>query len=189
MTFEWETLLNSCLLKIYSKEKIVRKTRLLLAIFLLTCSLAAPVIAQNNAPIEIGKNLKVGMPLKEAISLLSIPAAVKVHRGTEPVTDSIAIEYAEQGLVVYFLNRGPAIEGIEALPSFKAKLSSGVKIGDKFPAIIEKYGIPQSLVMETARYPELGLYFHLKNDTLLSVKMFLKGSKLLDNRLADPTAK
>lgn len=172
--------------KLIQWEKTVRAAKLLAIVFLLSCS--TPVIAQNNAAIEIGKNLKVGMPLKEAISLLGIPASVKVGRGTEPAADSIVIEYLDQGIMVYALNKGTLIEGIEVLPTFKGLFSSGVKIGDKFPTIIEKYGTPQSLVMETARYPELGLYLHLKDDVLLSAKMFVKGSKLLDSRLANPTS-
>lgn len=156
----------------------------LITIFLLLCSWVTPAQAQNESVIEIGKNLKVGMPLKDTIALLGIPNSLRVIRGTDSNTDSVVIEYPEQGLVIYALSKGAMIEGIEVLPVFKGRFASGVKIGDKFPTLVEKYGAPQSLVMGTARYPDLSLYFNLKDDVILSAKVFMKGSKLLDSRLA-----
>lgn len=162
--------------------------KFLLPALLFLCYQTSPVLAEDKVSIEIGKNIKVGMPLKEVMALLGIPGFVKISRGTEPALDAIVIEYPDHGLVVFAMNKGTAIEGFEVLPGFKGLLPSGVKIGDKFPALVDKYGVPQSMLLDIARYPEQGLYLNLKDGTLLSAKMFIKGSKLLESRMADPTS-
>lgn len=162
--------------------------KFLLPALLLLCFQASPVLAEDKVSIEIGKNIKVGMPLKEVIALLGIPGFIKISRGTEPALDAIVIEYPDHGLVIFAMNKGSMIEGFEIHPGFKGLLPSGVKIGDKFPTLVDKYGVPQSMLLDIARYPEQGLYLNLKEGTLLSARMFTKGSKLLESRLTDPTS-
>lgn len=163
----------------------MKAVKLPVTIFFASCLLATSAFA-DSAVLVIGQNLKVGMPLKDAIALLGIPSSVKVNRGTEAALDSIAVERLDYGVVIHALSKGTTVEAIEILPTFKGHFSSGVKIGDKFSALVEKYGMPQSVGMEIARYPELGLYFLLKDEILLSAKTFVKGSKLLESRLANP---
>ncbi len=155
-------------------------------IFLISL-MAVPGWAQNKT-LVIGQNLKAGMELKSAISLLGIPQAIHVDRGVDSLTASIFIKYPQHGVVIHAMNGGGKVEGIEILPSFKGKFASGVKLGDRFPALVNKYGMPTFISNDVARYPNLGLYFQLNNEVLLSAKSFLKGSKLFKQRLSNPVA-
>ena len=66
----------------------------------------APAKAKKKKPegLVIGKNLKVGMPLANAIKLLGIPGSISVKRGTESKLDSVAIAYGNHGIVLHSLN-------------------------------------------------------------------------------------
>ena len=78
----------------------------------------APAKAKKKKPegLVIGKNLKVGMPMEEAIKLLGIPRSIKIKRGTGSKLDSISIEYANHGIVLHSLNGKNKIEVLEILP-------------------------------------------------------------------------
>ncbi len=93
----------------------------------------APARARKKKPkgLVIGKNLKVGMSLSEAIKLLGITGSIKIKRGTESKLDSISIEYANHGIVIHSLNGKRQIEALEILPTFKGSFAEGVKIGAK----------------------------------------------------------
>lgn len=131
----------------------------------------------------VGKNLKVGMNLDQAITLLGVPKKVEVKRGTEPSLDSISIEYAMHGVVIHALNGKQKVEAIELSPTFKGQFVNGIKMGDKVPTLIEKYGVPQSMSNSLARYPDKGLYFSLKKNVLVSTWIFGKNSKILSHQL------
>lgn len=131
----------------------------------------------------VGKNLKVGMTLDKAITLLGVPKKANVKRGTEPSLDSISLEYAKHGVVIHTLNGKQKVEAIELLPAFKGQFANGIKMGDKVPTLIEKNGVPQSMSDNLARYPDKGLYFSLKNNVLVSSWIFVKNSKILSHQL------
>ena len=133
--------------------------------------------------LVVGKNLKVGMTLDKAITLLGIPIKITVKRGTEPILDSIAIKYASHGVVIHTLNGKQKVEAIELLPTFKGQFANGIKMGNKVPKLIEKYGVPQSMSDSLARYPDKGMYFSLKKNMLASTWIFLKNSKILSHQL------
>ncbi len=140
----------------------------------------------NKKKIEgfvVGKNLKVGMVLNQAITLLGVPKKVKVKRGTEPNLDSISMEYAMHGVVIHALSGQQKVEAIELLPTFKGQFANGIKMGDKVPTLIEKYGVPQTMSDSIARYPDKGLYFSLKKNVLVSTWIFVKNSKILSHQL------
>ena len=145
--------------------------------------LASPSLAEEDISLVIGKNLKVGMPLNEVIALLGIPSTLTVERGTEPLMDSVFIKYPRHGVVVYTMNKKTTVEQIEVLPSFKGTFAEGVKIGANFNDLIEKYGMPESLNAQVARYPQQGLYFMMEREVLVSAKVFTKNSKILDYQL------
>ena len=90
----------------------------------------APAKAKKKKPegLVIGKNLKVGMPLKDAIKLLGIPGSIDIQRGTESKLDSISIEYANHGIVLHSLNGKRKIEVLEILPQFKGRFAEGIKL-------------------------------------------------------------
>ena len=93
----------------------------------------------------VGKNLKVGMTLDQAITLLGVPKKINVKGGTGPSLDITSIEYAAHGVMIHTLSGKPNVEAIELFPTFKGQFANGIKMGDKFPILIEKYGVPQSL--------------------------------------------
>jgi hypothetical protein len=133
--------------------------------------------------LVVGKNLKVGMNLDKAINLLGVPIKITVKRGTEPSLDSIAIKYVTHGVVIHTLNGKKKVEAIELLPTFKGQFANGIKMGNKIPKLIEKYGVPQSMNDSLARYPDKGMYFSLKKNMLASTWIFLKNSKILSHQL------
>ena len=140
----------------------------------------------ENKKIEslvVGKNLKVGMTLDKAITLLGVPIKITVKRGTEPSLDSIAIKYVSHGVVIHTLNGKKKVEAIELLPTFKGQFANGIKMGNKVPKLIEKYGVPQSMSDSLARYPDKGIYFSMKKNMLVSTWIFLKNSKILSHQL------
>jgi hypothetical protein len=146
---------------------------------------AVPAKAEEKKPegLIIGKNLNVGMPLQEAIKLLGIPGSISVKRGTESKLDSTAIVYANHGIVLHSLSGKKKVEALEILPQFKGSFAAGVKIGVKFASLIEKYGVPQSMNANLAKYPEKGLYFSLKENVLVAAHVFAKNSKILSHQL------
>ncbi len=156
---------------------------------LLVGSLAAPALAVKKAadkkagPLVIGKELKVGMSLEEVIRLLGLPKAIIVNRGTEPILDSIAIEYPDKGLVIHALTNKKKVEGIELLPNFKGKLESGLGLKSSFQDLVNKYGKPAVLSATDVRYPDKGLFFFIKDEEVVSAKVFDKKTKLLDYKL------
>ena len=131
----------------------------------------------------VGKNIKVGMTLDKAIALLGIPKNINVKRGTEPSLDSSSIKYVTHGVVIHTLNGKKKVEAIELLPNFKGQFANGLKMGDKVPTLIKKYGVPQSMSASLARYPNKGLYFSLKENVLVSTWIFVKNSKILSHQL------
>ena len=145
----------------------------------------APAKAKKKKPegLVIDKNLKVGMPMEEAIKLLGIPRSIKIKRGTESKLDSISIEYVNHGIVLHSLNGKKKLEVLEILPQFKGRFAEGIKLGEKFTALIEKYGVPLSMNASLAKYPEKGMYFSLKENVLIAAHVFAKNSKILSHQL------
>ncbi len=145
----------------------------------------APVRVAEEKPegLIIGKNLKVGMPLEGAIKLLGIPGSMNIKRGTESKLDSIAIGYQNHGVVLHVLNGKNKVEALEILPQFQGSFVEGVKIGENFTALIDKYGVPQSMNASLAKYPEKGMYFSLKENILVAAYIFVKNSKILSHQL------
>jgi len=142
-----------------------------------------PPNKNKKEKIVIGKTLKTGMSLESALSILGIPQSIRINRGTEPQMDSISVEYLNHGLRVHALTQNSTIEELEVLPEFKGKFIEGAKIGSNFLELIENFGIPESKDSFIAKYPHRGMYVFLKNDTMISVKLFAKNSKLLDHKL------
>ncbi len=145
----------------------------------------APVQAAEKKPegLIIGKNLKVGMPLEGAIKLLGIPSSMNIKRGTESKLDSIAIDYQNHGIILHVLNGKRQVEALEILPQFQGSFVEGVKMGENFTALIDKYGVPQSMNASLAKYPKKGMYFSLKENIVIAAYIFVKNSKLLSHQL------
>ncbi len=157
----------------------------MLGVLILAGLVLSPVTARS-AELVIGKNLTPGMPLNEAIKVLGIPDSVTVVRGPDENLDSIEINYSAHGLKIRALSKGTKVEAIELSPQFKGKFANGLKLGDKFPKIVQLYGVPKTLTSQVVRYPDKGLYFQLSQDTLLLAKVFMKGTQLMQHKLMNP---
>ncbi len=173
----------SCPRKIfYLKEKLVKAMKSFVGAIMI-CLMASSAMADEKATLVIGENLKVGMPVSQVIALMGIPDKFTVNRGTEPLTDSVVIEYLAQGVVVHTVNKSTLVDEIEILPTFRGSFAKGVKIGAKFNDLVANYGVPKSMNAQIARYPEQGMFFQLEKETLVSAKVFRKNSKILDLQL------
>lgn len=93
----------------------------------------------------VSENLKFGMTLDQAITLLGVPKKINVKRGTGPSLDITSIEYAAHGVMIHTLSGKPNVKAIELFRTFKGQFANGIKMEDKVPTLIEKYGVPQSL--------------------------------------------
>ncbi|GJL78979.1 MAG: hypothetical protein NPINA01_19680 [Nitrospinaceae bacterium] len=152
---------------------------------LLVFFLVGQASAGENKNLVIGKNLKVGMSVEQVIALLGIPNKFLVNRGTEPLTDTVVIEYPQHGVVIYIMSKKNSVDAVEVLPSFKGSFAEGIQIGAKFNDLIAKYGVPKSMNAQIARYPERGMFFQLEKEALVSAKIFTKNSQILDRQLID----
>ncbi len=152
-------------------------------VVLVVCFLANSAVAGEKGALVIGENLKVGMPVNQVIALMGIPSNFTVNRGTEPLTDSVVMEYLDQGIVIHAVNKSTTVDEIEVLPSFKGSFVKGVKIGAKFNDLVAKYGVPKTMNAQIARYPDQGMFFQLEKESLVSAKVFMKNSKILDLQL------
>ncbi|MFQ5671839.1 MAG: hypothetical protein ACE5G9_02000 [Nitrospinales bacterium] len=153
-----------------------------LALFV-ACS-AIPAGAENENELVVGENLKVGMPLTDAFKLLGLPKRIQVRRGTDRLSDGIAIAYVDHGVVIHAVNKGSVVEGIEVSLRFAGRFAAGIKIGDSFKTMIEKYGVPESFKSGVARYPKRHLIFVLNQEKIVSAKVFAKDTPLLAGRIA-----
>lgn len=160
----------------------MKAIKMLVTVFIV-CFLAGPVMADAKEPLVVGKNLKVGMSIDGMIALLGVPDKFIVGRGTEPLRDTVAIEYSNHGVVIYAMNKKATVDQIEVLPSFKGSFAEGVKIGTTFNDLVKKYGIPKSMNAQVAHYPEQGIFFQLEKEALISARIFTRNSRILDRRL------
>lgn len=156
-----------------------------LFIVIMVFGLATPALAQE---LVIGKkgNLSAGMPLRDAFKTMGYPDAFIVKRGPSSTFDHIEMPYASLGIVIRAMSKGQVVEAIEIQPTFQGKFDTGFKRGDPFTELVKKYGTPQSLSSEIARYPSKGMYFLMSNGNLLSAKVFAKGTKLLEHKMVRP---
>ncbi len=140
----------------------------------------------GTAELVFGGNLMPGMSFKEALQLLGVPDRIRGNRGLEPATDSVEINFPYYGVTLRALSDGQTVEAIELAATFKGMFKSGIKIGDPFPTLVEKYGVPTTYTAQVARYPDRGLYFLISDNNVLSAKTFTKGTKLIEAQLMNP---
>lgn len=157
--------------------------KLIFLILVVVC-FAVAAAAENETELVVGENLKVGMPLTDAFKRLGLPKSVQVRRGTDSESDGIAVEYPKLGVVIHALSAGTTVEGIEVNRKFVGRFAAGVRVGDDFKTMIEKYGVPESFESGVARYPERHLIFVLNREKIVSAKVFAKDTHLLAARLA-----
>ncbi|MGV7220434.1 MAG: hypothetical protein ACQ9MH_02765 [Nitrospinales bacterium] len=154
-------------------------------VVIMILGLATPAMAQQ---LVIGGkgNLNTGMQLKDAFKTMGYPDAFIVKRGPSSNFDHIEMPYATLGVVIRAMSNGKIIEAIDIKPSFKGSFDTGVKLGDPFTTLVAKYGTPESLSSQIARYPVKGMYFLMSNSNLLSAKLFSQNTKLLEHKMVKP---
>lgn len=155
-------------------------------VVIMVLGLVTPALAQELGIAGIKGNLKPGMPLKAALNSLGYPDSFIVKRGPSATTDHIEMGYASLGIILRAMSKGKIVEAIEVQPTFKGTFDKQIKLGSPFTAIIAKYGTPESLSSQIVRYPNRGMYFLMSNSKLLSAKMFVKDSKLLEHKMVKP---
>lgn len=167
-----------------AKENIVRGGKIFF-IVIMVFGLATPAMAQKLVVGAKG-NLKTGMLLKDAFKTMGYPDAFIVKRGPSSNFDHIEMPYSSLGVVIRAMSKGKVVEAIDIQPTFKGSFDTGFKLGDPFTDLVAKYGTPESLSSQVARYPAKGMYFLMSNNNLLSAKLFAKGTKLLEHKMARP---
>jgi hypothetical protein len=154
-------------------------------VVIMILGLATPALAQQ---LVIGGkgNLKTGMQLKDAFKTLGYPDAFIVKRGPSSTFDNIEMPYATLGIIIRAMSGGKIVEAIDIKPTFKGSFDTGVKLGDPFTTLVAKYGTPESLSSQIARYPDRGMYFLMSSSKLLSAKFFSRNTKLLEHKMVKP---
>ena len=158
-------------------------------VVIMVFGLATPAMAQKQKLVIGAKgNLKTGMQLKDAFKVLGYPDAFIVKRGPSATFDHIEMPYSSFGIIIRAMSNGKVVEAIDIMPTFKGKGSfdTGLSLGDPFTDLVAKYGTPESLSSQIARYPSKGMYFLMSDSKLLSAKLFAKGTKLLEHKMARP---
>lgn len=143
-------------------------------------------VVPGSGKVVFGGNLMPGMSFKDALMVLGVPEQIRVNRGLEPATDSVEIKFPSYGVTVRALSEGQTVEAIELSAMYRGEFKSGIKFGDSFPTLVEKYGVPTSYTAQVARYPDEGLYFLMSNNNVLSAKTFTKDTKLVEAQLMNP---
>lgn len=155
----------------------------IILVIIMVLGLATPALAQE---LVIGGNLKTGMQLKQALKTLGYPDSFVVKRGPSSMTDHIEMSYAGVGVIIRVMSKGKIVQAIEINPTFKGTFDTGIKVGSPFTEIVAKYGTPETLSSQIVRYPSKGIYFLMSNSKLLSAKLFIKDSKLLEHKMVKP---
>lgn len=121
------------------------------------------------AEIIIGQNLRADMPLVEAMALLGEPQAKHSAKTNGQAMEWL--DYPALGIALGAKPGGTELDVIEVGPAFKGRLATGLRIGDPHTAVLDSYGIPESLTPDRARYPDQGLVFKLQNRKVVGAEI------------------
>jgi tetratricopeptide (TPR) repeat protein/Mg-chelatase subunit ChlD len=124
--------------------------------------------------IVIGENLRLGMPLKEAMDLLGAPQDLAIEPGTTAAEARIRLDYPQHGLVLVATAADKTLHSIEVRSVFRGQFAAGIKIGDSASALLQAYGMPAVMTPQEARYPDQGLVFKFDDAKLVSATVSLK---------------
>lgn len=138
----------------------------------------------DNTQIIIDENLKIGMPLKDAMDLLGSPEKIQV---TEIGT--IVLSYDALGLSIEAVNDGTIVEGIHLLPSFRGKFTSGLEIGVDSEKILSVYNQPDIIKENTIEYHDMARVFHIHRGKLAGADLYSEKSTLYRQVTSEETEK
>ncbi len=127
--------------------------------------------ANQPRQMIIGKDLRLGMPLPEAMGLLGIPEKVRTLDAT---TDGKGwLDYTNLGLAIASRQGGKTVEAIKVDSGFKGQFENGLKMGDLFTSVIVHYGMPTSMTPQAATYLDKGLTFRFQDQKVIGVTLEL----------------
>ncbi|MBN1832378.1 MAG: PDZ domain-containing protein [Deltaproteobacteria bacterium] len=121
----------------------------------------------DNTRIMIDENLKIGMPLKDAIDLLGSPEKIQVSQAGTSI-----LLYDTLGLSIEVLSDGTRVEGIHLLPSFRGQFASGLEIGSDSERILSVYDQPDIMTEDTIEYSDMARVFHLHKGRLVGADLY-----------------
>ena len=121
----------------------------------------------DNTRIIIDENLKIGMPLKEAIDLLGSPEKIQVNE-----TGAVVMSYDALGLSIEAGSDGTMVGGIHLLPSFRGKFASGIEIGTDSEKILAVYNQPDIMTEDTIEYSDMARVFQLHQGRLVGADLY-----------------
>ncbi len=127
----------------------------------------------NNTKIIIDENLKIGMPLKDAIDLLGSPERIQVTK-----SGTVLLPYNTLGLSIEVESDGTIIEGIHLLSSFRGQFASGLEIGVDFQKILSVYNQPDIMTKEIIEYSDIGRIFQIHQGRLVGADLYSDKSTL-----------
>jgi hypothetical protein len=127
----------------------------------------------NNTRIIIDKNLKIGMPLKDAIDLLGPPERIQVSK-----IGTVVLPYNTLGLSIEVMNDGTIIEGIHLQSSFRGQFASGLEIGVDFQKILSVYNQPDIMTKDIIEYSDIARIFQIHQGRLVGADLYSGKSTL-----------
>jgi len=127
----------------------------------------------DNTRIIIDENLKLGMPLKDAIDLLGPPERIRVNK-----IGTVVLPYDTLGLSIEVMSDGTIIEGIHIQSSFKGQFASGLEIGADFQKILSVYNQPDLMTKDIIEYSDIGRIFQIQQGRLIGADLYSGKSTL-----------
>jgi hypothetical protein len=127
----------------------------------------------DNARIIIDENLRLGMPLKDAINLLGPPERIQISK-----IGTIVLPYDTLGLSIEVMSDETIIEGIHLQSSFKGQFASGLEIGVDFQKILSVYNQPDMMTKGTIEYYDIARIFQIDQGRLIGADLYSEKSTL-----------
>jgi hypothetical protein len=128
---------------------------------------------ENDTQIIIDKNLRPGMPLKDAIELLGPPERIQVSK-----IGTVVLPYNTHGLSIEVMSDGTIIEGIHLRSTFKGQFDSGLEIGVDFQKILSVYNQPDIMTKDIIEYSDIARIFQIHQGRLVGADLY-SGNNIL----------
>lgn len=129
--------------------------------------------SETDTKININRNLKPGMPLKDAIDLLGPPERIQVSQN-----GTILLPYKTLGLSIETMSDGTLIEGIHINSNFSGQFASGIKIGVDYQKILSTYNQPDIMTKDMIEYYDKACIFLLQKGKLVGADLYSEKSIL-----------
>jgi hypothetical protein len=122
----------------------------------------------QRSSIIVGENVKVGMTLHSAISLLGAPRRIVI---TDQHT--MLVPFDKLGMAVELASNDPIVGGLHFDAAFEGQFEDGLRIGSSFQAVIERHGQPDVMTRDRIEYQADEKLFQLENGRVVGVSLYL----------------